>query len=77
MLVLLLLVVGGDFYFCTEPVREQSVFEELCCCNVGCIQVGKAFIIIISLRDCSVMLPELLVVVVVVVGEGGGSLITH
>lgn len=52
-------------------VREQSVFEELCCCNVGCIQVGKALIITISLRDCSVMLPEL-------AGWGVGSgLITH
>ena len=54
------------FYWCAGGgisisvlVREQSVFEELCCCNVGCIQVGKALIITISLRDCSVMLPEL------------------
>lgn len=37
----------------TESVREQSVFEALCCCNIGGIQVGKDLIITISLWDCS------------------------
>ncbi len=50
---------GFYFYFCTESVREQSVFEVLCCCNIGGIQVGGALIITISLWDCSVMLPKL------------------
>lgn len=60
---------GGGFCFCTESVREQSVFEVLCCCNIGCIYVGKALIITISLCDCSLMLPKL--------ERGGAGLITH